>query len=240
MKLTLIIACLYTYGLLPEEIIMLTDKRWNLASWSLNVRNFVEGQKDPFCCWQLWLWDRQKTKDPWGFNSFVPHWVSVSVWLPLCANGHVKQAHLRLRYSGLINTFRRICFRRICFSLYSSELQQQDLMLVPTWFAFWLHIADQAWSYHGCCVTDFHACVFVLQAAVFAHVVHDTHDMLRKCLASRLICLLFGLPESNLNMLKHRCLKQLLLPHQSMTIPKPNPNNTFLTQHKRYTASNWW
>ena len=49
----------------------------------------------------------------------------------------VKQAHLRLRYSVFINTF-----RRMCFSLYSSELPQQDLMLVPTWFAFRLHMYD--------------------------------------------------------------------------------------------------
>ena len=93
-------------------------------------------------------------------------------------------------------------------------------------------------SYHGCCVTDFHACVFVLQAAVFAHVVHDTHDMPQKCLSSCLICLLFGLPESNLNMFKHRCQSKFFCHTKAWpSLPKPNPNNTFLTQHKRHTAS---
>lgn len=61
--------------------------------------------------------------------------------------------------------------------------------------------------------------------------------MLQKCLSSCLICLLFGLPESNLNMFKHRCQSNFFCHTKAWpSLPKSNPNNPFLTQHKPHTA----
>ena len=210
--MSLIIACLYTYGILPQELIMLTDKNWNSASWSLNVRNFVEGQKDPSGLLLTVVTVRQTERERSVGIQLICIWLVerfsmiafAREWSP-CV---VKQAHLRLRYSVFLNTF-----WRMCLSLYSSELQQQALMLVPTWFAFRLHMYDHIMVAVS---LIFMACVFVLQAAVFAHVIHDTHDMLQNIVF--FMSDLFGLAESNLNMFKTSVPKQLLLPHQSMTI----------------------
>jgi len=139
--MSLIIACLYTYGILPQELIMLTDKNWNLVSWSLNVRNFVEGQKDPSGLLLTVVTVRQTERERSVGIQLIRIWLVerfsmiafAREWSP-CV---VKQAHLRLRYSVFLNTF-----RRMCLFLYSSELQQQALMLVPTWFAFRLHMYD--------------------------------------------------------------------------------------------------